>query len=105
MRSAEPVSTQLWVEIRPARSPTNNQKLGHPALSHGSHTGREKFATGPGLAPTAAAMVSRIMRLGAARECRHERRCDALWIVRALGDQRLAVRAGVRDPLAVTVRQ
>ena len=36
--------TQLWIEIRPSGSPTHNQKLDDPALSRGSHTGREKFA-------------------------------------------------------------
>ena len=43
----EPASIQLWVEIWLSGSPVHNQKLGHAAFSRGSHTGREKFATGP----------------------------------------------------------
>src|SRR4051812_48221983 len=46
LRSAERVSTQLKVEIRPSGSPANNQKLGHATFSRSSHTGRENFATG-----------------------------------------------------------
>src|SRR3954463_10365628 len=45
--SAEPVPTQLWVEIRTSEIPINNQKLGRIAFSGSSHTGREKFSTGP----------------------------------------------------------
>ena len=47
LRSAEPASTRSEVGIRPPEIPVRNQKLCHPALSRGSHTGREKFATGP----------------------------------------------------------
>src|SRR4051794_38110574 len=47
LRSAEPASIQLLVEIRASGSPIHNQKLGHAAFSCSSHTGREKFATGP----------------------------------------------------------
>src|SRR5689334_10150552 len=47
LRSAEPILTQLWVEIQSSESPIRNHKLGHPALSRSWHTGREKFATGP----------------------------------------------------------
>ena len=47
LRSAEPESTQLWVEVRASKSPIHNQKLGHLAFSCSSHTRREKFATGP----------------------------------------------------------
>src|SRR4051794_23662136 len=46
-RSAEPVSAQLWIEMRASGSPIHNQKLGRPAFSRRSHTGRKRFATGP----------------------------------------------------------
>ena len=45
--SVKLVSDQLLVEIQPFRSPIRNHKLDHTACSHSSHTGREKFATGP----------------------------------------------------------
>jgi len=47
LRSAEPVLTQLRVEIWAPGGPVHNHKLGDPAFSYGSHTGREDFATGP----------------------------------------------------------
>ena len=47
LRSAEPASTRPEIETRPPKIPVRNQKLCHPTLSRGSHTGREKFATGP----------------------------------------------------------
>jgi len=47
LRSAQSISAQLWIEIRPFRIQIHNRKLGHPVVSHGSYTGREKFATGP----------------------------------------------------------
>lgn len=47
IRSAEPMSSQLLVEIRFSGSPIHNHKLGHAIFSHSSHTGRENFATGP----------------------------------------------------------
>ena len=46
LRSAEPEYTQLKVEMRLSEIPIHH-RLGHPALSCSSHTGREKFATGP----------------------------------------------------------
>src|SRR3954452_20037364 len=46
-RSAEPVSEQPWIEIRPSKSPSHNRKLGRAALSCSSHTGQKNFATGP----------------------------------------------------------
>ena len=48
---AGPVWTQLLVEIRASGSPVHNQKLGYTAFSGSSHTGREKFATGPIIVP------------------------------------------------------
>src|SRR5215217_3523780 len=47
LRSTEPVSAQLWIEILASGSPIHNQELGRPAFSRRSHTGRKKFATGP----------------------------------------------------------
>src|SRR4051812_14357135 len=47
LRSAELAPTQSWVEIRSPETPVYNQKLDRTAFSCSSHTGREKFATGP----------------------------------------------------------
>src|SRR3954452_19900641 len=46
-RSAEPVSAQPWIEIRPSGSPSHNRKLDRAALSCSSHTSQKNFATGP----------------------------------------------------------
>src|SRR3954462_15057636 len=47
LRSAEPAFAQLPVETQPSEIPISNHKLGRNAFSRSSHTGREKFATGP----------------------------------------------------------
>jgi hypothetical protein len=47
LRLVGPASTQLWIEIWASKRPIHNQQLAHIGFSHGSHTGREKFATGP----------------------------------------------------------
>src|SRR6476469_6732811 len=52
LRSAEPVSAQPWIEIRPSGRPSHNRKLGRAALSCSSHTSQKNFATGPSLPPT-----------------------------------------------------
>src|SRR3954470_13581287 len=47
LRFAEPAFAQSQVEIWPSEIRANNQKLGRIAFACSSHTGREKFATGP----------------------------------------------------------
>ena len=45
------VLTQLKIEIRASKNPIHNQQLAHTAFSRSSHTGQEKFATGPTTVP------------------------------------------------------
>src|SRR4051794_41735963 len=47
LRSAEPLPTQPEIEIWSSETAVHNQKLDRAAFPCSSHTGREKFATGP----------------------------------------------------------
>src|SRR3954447_418738 len=47
LRSTEPVSAQLWIEIRASGSPIHNQELGRPAFSRRSRTGRKSLRQAP----------------------------------------------------------
>jgi Resolvase, N terminal domain len=44
----EKLLSRMRIEMRPSENTIPNHELGHPASSCSSHTGREKFATGPG---------------------------------------------------------
>jgi hypothetical protein len=73
LRSAEPAIMQSKVETRSSEILTNNQKLGRAVFSRSSHTGREKFATGP----LAAGIEADDRRLAPPRRYRSVRRALA----------------------------